>query len=133
MSAYRLLNITLTGVIGLIFLYSGFFVSTDLAITCSYKAQFGVECVSCGFSRDFAAFTHLDFSDKINPYSAGLFLFFFIQFIGRIVVLLLKPNKEEQVIRWDVWLSVVLFVVLIGPYLLAYVEFMQELIRVSRK
>ena len=123
MSTFRLLNIIITGVLGLVFLYSGFFVSTDYAIDCSYKTQFGIECVSCGFSRDFASFCHLDFGDKINPYSTGLFLFCFIQFVWRLFFSFKTSFKEQLLIRIDLSLTVLTFILLVGPYLIGYIEF----------
>ncbi len=131
MSEYRLLNIVLAGVLGLIFLYSGFFVSTDYAINCSYKSQFGVDCVSCGFSRDFASFTHLDFGKKLNQYSSGVFLFCFIQFVIRVFLVFQNKLKENKYARIDVWFSLFLLVVLVGPYFIAYFNFFIELMKLG--
>ncbi len=132
MGSYRIINIILAGVLGLIFLYSGFFVATDYALGCYYKSEFGINCVSCGFSRDFANFTHLNFNDSLNQYSLGLFSFFIFQLLLRFIFIFWKRENEKFVFKVDLSLTILLLLLFVGPYFLAWFNFYLELITYSR-
>lgn len=129
MSSYRIINITLAGILGLIFLYSGFFVSTDYALSCYYKSEFGINCVSCGFSRDFANFTHLNFNNPLNKYSLGLFSFFIFQLLFRFIFLFFKSKNENHIQRLDLSITFFLLIFCVGPYLVAWFNFYYYLLK----
>ena len=104
-SSYRIINFILAGVIGLMFIYSGFFYDSNAAVSCVYKTTLGLECMSCGLTRDFNSFLTLNFDHIINEVSHKIFLFFVIQLIMR---LFFSLTKKEYVVV-DVLLSIVLF------------------------
>ena len=53
---------------------------------CVHSTITGYECKSCGITRDFLSFLHFDFSNPINQYSFGLFLYCIFQSIYRIII-----------------------------------------------
>ena len=112
LSSYKLINIILAGVILTIFIYSGFFYDSSLAVACVYKATIGVECAACGLTRDIDSFLSLNFNDPINSNSLNIFLFFLLQLFARITLSI--PKREF--ITMDVILSALAFLYCFLPF-----------------
>jgi hypothetical protein len=118
---YKIVNIILAGIIGLIFIYSGFFVHSNAAINCTVKSIYGIDCITCGFSRDFHNYINLDYKKSINPYSFNFFLFFLINFFIRSTLILAhKPllKFENKLIIADSLIQIIWFILIISPIIL---------------
>ena len=121
MSTYKIVNIILAGIIGLIFIYSGFFVHSDTSIHCTVKSIYGIDCITCGFSRDFNQYVQLNFNHSINSNSFNFFLFFLINlFIRSILILVHKRilKFENRFIIADSLIQSIWFILIISPIIL---------------
>lgn len=121
---YLLINIILTGVILLIFAYSGFFSSTkdNYPVVCIHEKLTGEPCVSCGLSHSFSLIVRGRISEAYdwNVYGLRVFIFFASQLIMRIVfsIFYLKyPNTRRQLIIYDIAISVMFFIVSFLPFI----------------
>jgi hypothetical protein len=120
---YLLINLTLTGVILLVFLYSGFFspVKDNYPVVCIHEKLTGEPCVSCGLSHSFSLILRGRISEAYdwNIYGLRVFIFFAAQLIMRIVfsVFYLKnADSNKQLITYDIAVSIMLFFVSFLPY-----------------
>jgi len=117
-SSYQLINLIFTGIILLVFLYSGIFSPQEAnhPIPSSSSLVFGKKTPSTGLSRAFSEIVRLNFNKakSYNPYSLEVFFFFFVQFFLRIGFLIiysmLKNKKLQGLIIFDSLLSGVLFI-----------------------
>ena len=81
-SSYKIINSILFLLLGVMFIYVGVFYSPG-QITCIVKYKTGLECTSCGLTRDFHSILHLSFTELVNAHSVQIFSFFLFQFIVR--------------------------------------------------
>lgn len=73
------------------------------------KQRTGHECLSCGFSRDFYAYTTLKQNhEPINDLSFGVYLFFLITLIARVPVFIFSP-KDVISKKYYYWVGVDVF------------------------
>ncbi len=98
---YFIVNLVFVIIIGVVFGYSYFFYPNDQPIQCIHKLYTGSDCASCGFSRAFSSFMHIDYNEGIsyNRYAFNCFLFFLFQFFLRIVaaiLYLIDPSKPSK-------------------------------------
>jgi hypothetical protein len=121
---YLLINIILTGVILLVFAYSGFFSpeKDNYPVVCVHEKLTGEPCVSCGLSHSFSLVLRGRISEAYdwNAYGFRVFIFFASQLVMRIVfsILYLKyPDTGKQLITYDIAISVMLFLVAFLPFL----------------
>lgn len=120
---YLLINLTLTGVILLVFLYSGFFspVKDNYPVVCIHEKLTGEPCVSCGLSHSFSLILRGKIPEAYdwNIYGLRVFIFFAAQLLMRIVfsIFYLKyPATNKQLITYDIAVSIMLFFVAFLPY-----------------
>lgn len=76
--------------IGMAFGYSYLFYPNKHPVNCILKEKTGKDCPSCGFSRSFSHYTHLEFKEGIasNPLSLPVFIYFLLQFLFRFLLIL---------------------------------------------
>jgi hypothetical protein len=120
---YLLINLTLTGVILLVFLYSGFFspVKDNYPVVCIHEKLTGEPCVSCGLSHSFSLILRGRISEAYdwNIYGLRVFIFFAAQLIMRIVFSVFyfkNADSNKQLITYDIAVSIMLFIVAFLPY-----------------
>lgn len=121
---YLQINIILTGVILLVFAYSGFFspASDKYPIVCIHEKLTGEPCVSCGLSHSFSLIVRGRISEAYqwNIYGLRVFIFFTAQLLMRILfsVFYVKyPDNGKQLITYDIAVSLMLFIVSFLPYI----------------
>ena len=121
---YLLINLILTGVILLVFAYSGFFspVKDNYPVVCVHEKLTGEPCISCGLSHSFSLIVRGKISEAYdwNIYGLRVFIFFSAQLLMRIVfsVFYIKhPDYGKQLITYDIAVSIMLFLVSFLPYI----------------
>jgi hypothetical protein len=121
---YLLINSILTGVILLVFAYSGFFSpeKDNYPVVCIHEKLTGEPCVSCGLSHSFSLVLRGRISEAYdwNIYGFRVFIFFAAQLLMRIVfsIFYLKyPGTRKQLITYDIIISLMLFLVAFLPFI----------------
>jgi hypothetical protein len=121
---YLLINLIFTGVILLVFVYSGFFspVKDNYPVVCIHEKLTGEPCISCGLSHSFSLVLRGKISEAYdwNVYGFRVFIFFASQLLMRIVfsIFYLKyPDTSKQLITYDISISIMLFLVTFLPYI----------------
>jgi hypothetical protein len=121
---YLLINSILTGVVLLVFAYSGFFSpeKDNYPVVCIHEKLTGEPCVSCGLSHSFSLVLRGRISEAYdwNIYGLRVFIFFAAQLLMRIIfsIFYLKfPDTSKQLITYDIIISVVLFLVTFLPFI----------------
>jgi hypothetical protein len=121
---YLQINFILTGVILLIFVYSGFFspAMDNYPVVCIHEKLTGEPCVSCGLSHSFSLIVRGRISEAYewNIFGLRVFIFFAAQLFMRIVfsVFYIKyPDWGKQSIIYDIAVSIMLFLVSFLPYI----------------
>lgn len=121
---YLLTNLIFTGVILLVFAYSGFFspARDNYPVVCVHEKLTGESCVSCGLSHSFSLIIRGRISEAYNwnIYGLRVFIFFAAQLLMRIVfsVFYIKyPDYGKQLITYDIAVSIMLFLVSFLPYI----------------
>lgn len=108
------------------FAYSYYFFPDKHPIDCPIKAKTSKNCPTCGFSRSFAYYTHFNFAQgkHENPLSFKVFIFFVLQFILRLGILIYyfttRNNFSQQTIIIDSIISISLFLLAFLPILLNF-------------
>jgi hypothetical protein len=119
---YLLINLILTGVILLVFAYSGIFSPSkdNYPVVCIHEKLTGEPCVSCGLSHSFSLILRGRISEAYNwnVYGLRVFIFFAAQLLMRIVfsIFYIKyPGSNKQLINYDIAVSIMLFLVSFLP------------------
>lgn len=114
---YHIINLCFAGIIILIFIYSGIFSAekNNHPIKSTCEILTGQPCESTGLSRSFSEIVRFKFESakSYNQYGIRIFMFFFLQFLLRIissVILQFKVLKQRQHIFIDSLLSVGLYI-----------------------
>ena len=120
-SPYFQFNIAFAGVILLILGYSGLFSANGLSYPI-HSAHPNQELISTGLSRAFSEIVRFNFQQAraYNPYSISLFLFFFSQFLIRMltsIILFSKRFSQKLVLISDILISVLLFLCTFGKFI----------------
>ena len=124
--AYVIISGVFFILIGMGFAYSYFFYPNDHPVDCIVKLYTGKDCPTCGFSRAFSYYTHLQFKEakSYNPLSFNVFLFFLIQLALRFLVLLYFFTGRKIIppilIKIDVIISISLFLLAFLPIILKF-------------
>ncbi|MCW3075738.1 MAG: hypothetical protein JWO32_347 [Bacteroidetes bacterium] len=124
--AHVIISWTFLILIGIALCYSCFFYPNNHPISCVIKSYTGKDCVTCGFSRAFSCYTHLQIKEgkSLNPLSWPVFLFFIFQFILRIVIILryliTKLPLNNRLILTDVLISISGFLLAFLPILFKF-------------
>ena len=113
---YHILNLSLAGIILLIFTYSAIFSAEkdNHPVPSFYEKMSGERANSSGMSRAFSEIVrgNLDSARAYNQYSIPVFLFFFVQFFQRIgtsFAVKYWPKKLYGITMIDVTATIVLF------------------------
>jgi hypothetical protein len=112
--------------IGMVFGYSYFFYPSNHPISCFMKEKTGETCPSCGISRSFSPYTHLEFKKamELNKYSFRIFLFFILQFMLRLFFIFLYKFKLKKptalILKSDVIVSISSFLFAFLPLVINY-------------
>jgi len=114
--SYHIINLTLAGIILMIFLYSGLFSAEkdNHPIPSFYERITGEQTNSSGMSRAFSEIIRGNFDEAraYNKNSILIFLFFLVQFFQRIgISFVVKKGWQKQfrIIVYDISASIVLF------------------------
>jgi len=121
---YLLINLIFTGVILLIFVYSGFF-SPDKGnypVVCLHEKLTGEPCASCGLSHSFSLILRGRISEAYNwnIYGLRVFLFFALQLVMRIVFSMFYikyTDTGKQLITYDIASSIIVFLICFLPFI----------------
>jgi hypothetical protein len=121
---YLQINLIFTGVILIVFAYSGFFspARDNYPVVCIHEKLTGEPCVSCGLSHSFSLIVRGRISEAYewNIYGLRVFIFFAAQLLMRILfsVFYIKyPDSGKQLITYDIAVSIMLFLVSFLPYI----------------
>lgn len=132
---YLLINIILTGVILLVFAYSGFFSpeKDNYPVVCIHEKLTGEPCVSCGLSHSFSLILRGRISEAYewNVYGLRVFIFFAAQLVIRVIfsIFYLKyPDTSKQLITYDIIISAMLFVVAFLPFIESIFKFLGRIL-----
>jgi len=123
---YVIISLVFFILIGVGFAYSYFFYPNNQPIQCVVKSYTGHNCPTCGFSRAFSYYTHLQFNEGklYNSLSWNVFLFFLFQFLwrGSIVIYFLITRKLVSVIviKSDLLISISFFLLAFLPIILNF-------------
>lgn len=106
------------------FFYSFIYYPDQHPVTCLIKQYTGRDCSSCGFSRAFSHYSHLQVAEgrKANKRSFIVLVFFLFQFTLRSAVLLwfFTTHKiiSSQLIKIDLIISISFFLLAFLPLLI---------------
>jgi hypothetical protein len=126
---YLIINIFFTGVILLVFAYSGFFSpeKDKYPVKCIHEQVTGLPCVSCGLSHSFSLIVRgkIDEAYQWNRYGMRIFLFFASQLILRVAfsIFYLKfPDTRKQLIVADCIGSGIIFLISFWPFIVSIIK-----------
>jgi hypothetical protein len=126
MPAYVTVSLVFFILILLGFAYSWFFFPNQHPFDCWIKSYTGKDCPTCGFSRSFSCYSHCMFSEgkRYNGLSFPVFLFFCVQFLWRLIVLLYyfttRKVFDQRLVKIDVIISISLFLLAFLPIILNF-------------
>ena len=122
---YLIINTFFTGVIILIFIYSGFFSpeKNNYPVICLHEKLTGEQCVSCGLSHSFSLIVRgkIEEASDWNIYGLRVFLFFASQLLLRVVFsiyYLMQPATRKQLIIIDCVGSGLIFMIAFLPFIM---------------
>jgi len=107
-----------------VFFYSVGFYPNQHPIPCQIKKYSGKDCPSCGFSKAFSQYSHLQIEEgrRINERSFPVLLFFLFQFSIRSAVLLWFFTTHKVIaaslIKIDLIISISFFLLAFLPLLI---------------
>lgn len=115
---YNKINLIIAGLIILMFAYSGIFSPerNNHPVHCVHEKLLGQPCPTCGISHSFSAIIRgkLKEAKEWNRNGIPLFLFFFIQLIMRVVIIVLNQKTAiplKAMVYADSAISLLLFLV----------------------
>jgi hypothetical protein len=121
---YLLINLIFTGVILLIFMYSGFFSpdKDNYPVVCIHEKLTGEPCASCGLSHSLSLILRGRISEAYhwNSYGLRVFIFFAAQLLMRImfsIFYLRYPDTSKQLIIYDITSSIIIFLICFLPFI----------------
>jgi hypothetical protein len=120
---YLKINLVLTGVILLLFVYSGIFSpdKNNYPVVCIYEKITGEQCFSCGLSHSISLIIRGRFEEayRWNIYGMRVFLFFFSQLLMRVifsVYFLRDIDNRKWLIKFDIVGSALIFAIVFYPF-----------------
>ncbi len=123
-SPYIAVNVSLAGIIFMIFIYAALFSpeKNNYPVTCIHEQLTGEPCVSCGLSHSFSLTIRMRFGEAQtwNPYGLRVFMFFLIQMVMRItlpIAYLKFQGLRKQLIIFDAVISSIMFFFSFYPFL----------------
>jgi len=113
---YFTLNVLFAALLFCLFTIAALSTNHDHFVECQVVKFTGKVCESCGLTRDFISFAHLEFRSPINQQSIFVFLWFFLQWIARIILAFL-PFSTSAKLKWvDLFLSAITCVLVFLPF-----------------
>lgn len=112
---YLLLNIIFAALLFISF-SAGFVLDQNAFMSCQVLEVTGKECTGCGLTRDFMAFSQLDFQTPINPRSIFVFLWLVAQMCLRITIAILPSMAERKIMVYDLIFSLTTGVIVFLPF-----------------
>lgn len=114
--SYQIINVIFAAILFLIFIYAASFnAGNDYPVSSQYKLITGEKTESTGLSRAFSEMVRLNFEKAraYNENSPGVFSFFLLQLLLRIVLFFSYPQTKNKMlmIRLDAAGSALLFLV----------------------
>jgi len=116
-SSYKIVNCVMFLLLAALFIYVGVFYNPGKT-TCIVKLKTGLDCNSCGLTRDFYSILHLNVIELINVHSLQIFSFFIFQIIAR-GTLILYSKGDKLTISLDALISSITFLISFYPLLTA--------------
>jgi len=121
---YHIINLILSGVILLIFIYSAAFSPEkgNYPVKSSYEKITGQPTLSTGMSRAFSSIVRFNFDEALNynRFSIRIFIFFLVQFFMRIFILLTTRNnlfgEVKYIVIPDAIISAVMLLIFFEPF-----------------
>jgi hypothetical protein len=95
-SSYKIINSIMFLLLAGMLIYVGMFY-TPGKTTCVVKLTTGLECSSCGLTRDFYSMLHLHFNELVNVYSLQIFSFFVVQLFARGGMFLFSKGEKTAI------------------------------------
>ena len=120
---YLLFNILIVGVtlviIGYSFLFSPALNNYPIHSLCDKYHVPQQRCVSKGLSRAFSYIVRFEFdkAEKMNKFAPRIFLFFFVQMLMRIFLILFNNRINKKIVLTDIVASVLLFIWAFGSFI----------------
>jgi hypothetical protein len=121
---YLIINLFFSGVIILVFIYSGIFSpqKDNYPIVCIHEKLTGEPCASCGLSHSFSLIVRGRITEAYewNIYGMRIFIFFVAQLLMRVLfsIFYIKyPDTNRQLIIYDIGVSTMLFIVCFLPFI----------------
>ena len=133
-SNYQIINFSFLEVLFFIVFYSLVFSvgDVDYPVSCAFKSVAGIECPSCGMSRSFTAALHGNFKLAYSYNNSGVWILVFVltQIVARAFMLFIERKKRATslVVKLDVTLSVLFFIIIFLPLILNWVSFINRLL-----
>lgn len=113
---YFLFNVLFVALLLCLFIIPTFLDGSESLVSCQVLESTGKECKSCGLTRDFISFTHLDFRSPLNSQSIFVFLWFLFQLIGRAILAMISSSITPKLIKYDLYISVFTGILVFLPF-----------------
>ena len=95
---YQLFNVIVAGLLFALFIISLLANQDSPMVSCLVLERTGEMCGSCGLTRDFISFSHLNFDSPINSKSKFVYVWFLGQFFFR-TILTFYPNTLNSTLK----------------------------------
>jgi len=131
--AYYILNIIFMAIIMAIFIYSALYRINEHPIPALLTERTGIIPPSKGLSAGFSEIVRGNFSEALvaNTHTIRIFSFFALQFLLRIVsIILIKKEwlSLNRIIATDISVSIILFVVSFGPLIIYTLKLFSQIL-----
>jgi len=113
---YTLFNVLFVAFLICIFVLPLLIGQGDSFISCQILEATGEVCSSCGLTRDFSSFLHLDFKSPINEQSIFVFIWFVFQLIVRVVLVMLSSIVSTKMMIYDMFISMLSGIMVFLPF-----------------
>lgn len=113
---YSLLNLLFVALLICLFAACFFIDTNDLVVSCQVLKSTGDPCKSCGLTRDFVAFTNLNFANPVNDQSFVVFIWFAIQLLVRTMLVSIPSRLVAKVMHYDLAISVISAITVFFPF-----------------
>lgn len=113
---YQLFNVLFVAFLICIYLGGLFLDDAKGLPSCQVLEATGQECKSCGLTRDFIAFAHLEFQSPINQQSIFVFMWIVIQLVLRIAISAKPSLIDPKLMKYDLIISLSTAIFIFAPF-----------------